>query len=111
QHRNGQRTDTSSAFVFLDIPVVEQGDHSTDPGGDGNAQALTVNRVLLAEPISRVLPGLHCGNDGELRTPVEPARLDAFQYLSRIGERRCRDLDGQLIGPVGFDLAYPGLAG
>ena len=51
------------------------------------------------------------GDDGELRAAVEPAGLDPVQDLGRVDRRLCRDLDGQIVGPVGLDPADAGLSG
>ena len=103
QHRDRQRADPTSAFLFLDIPVGKQRDHPADAGGDGDAEPLAVDWVVLPQPVSGVLPGLQGGDHRQLRAAVEPARLDAFQDLGRIDGCLCRDLDRQISGPVGFD--------
>ena len=111
QHGDGQRADPASAFLFLDVPVGEQGDHPANTGGDGDAEPLPVDRVVLLQPVAGVLPGLQGGDHRQLGGAVEPAGLDAFQDLRWVDSGLGRDLHRQISGPVGFDLAYAGLAG
>ena len=63
QHGDAQRADPTSAFLFLDVPVGKQSDHPADAGGDGDAKPLTVDWVVLPEPVPGVLPGLQCGDN------------------------------------------------
>ena len=78
QHRDSQRANPASAFLLLDIPVGQQRDHSADAGRDGDAEPLSVDRIVLSQPVSSVVPSLQRGDDRKLRAPVEPARFDPF---------------------------------
>ena len=111
QHRDSQWADSACAFLFLDVPVGKQGDHSADACGNGNAKTLTVDGIVLPQPVPSVLPGLHSGDNCQLGRAVEPAGLNPLQDLGGIDGRLCRDLHRKLIGPVGFDLVYAGFTG
>jgi hypothetical protein len=39
---------------------------------------LSVDRIVLSQPVSSVVPSLQRGDDRKLRAPVEPARFDPF---------------------------------
>ena len=65
-------------FSFWTSQLPSSVMHSADAGRDGDAEPLSVDRVVLSQPVSSVVPSLHRGDDRKLRAPVEPARLDPF---------------------------------
>ena len=49
----GQRADPAGALLLLDVPLPEQGVQAADAGGDGDAEPVAVDRVVVLAARSR----------------------------------------------------------
>ena len=112
QHRNGQRADPPGALLLLNVPVAEQGVQAADAGGDGDAEAVPIDRVVLLRGHSR----RRCQASIAATTPSwaeRSSRRASTRSSTSVGSTAtwAAILTGKIISPVGSICADAGLAG
>ena len=95
-------------FSFWTSQLAEQGVQAADAGGDGHAEPVAVDRVVLLQAEAGVAPGLH-RRDHAPAGPSGPGAGPRPGPAPRSGRprRAAAILTGKVVGPVGLDARTP----